>query len=325
MKYIKLFHTIRKHWTSYAIATMLFPKEIRDKVLLLYSFVRKPDNIVDQDISQLTQEDKVHHYQNIKQQLQSMLNERKIEYEQWTSDYAQLFHSNNIPYEYSQCFYEAMMDDCDRSCISTYQQLEHYMFGSATIVGYMMNCIVWVNDTQADAMISRQIKDWIRCESWSETQARANKLAQAMQLTNFLRDIKEDYLQFNRIYIPLDILQRFELDTQDIEGYCKQTKIDYDSKKRHKFVEMMRYLIATCRTLYSEAEQWYHLLPNIAINAVRLSWILYEWILDKIESNNYDVFTTSARTTLLDKYMIIRSWKQKQKTNPNQQLSYEVA
>jgi phytoene/squalene synthetase len=38
---------IAKYGTSYAIATGFFPKETAKKVLLLYSFVRIPDNIVD--------------------------------------------------------------------------------------------------------------------------------------------------------------------------------------------------------------------------------------------------------------------------------------
>jgi phytoene/squalene synthetase len=43
---------IAKYGTSYAIATGFFPKEMAKKVLLLYSFVRIPDNIVD-DVSPL--------------------------------------------------------------------------------------------------------------------------------------------------------------------------------------------------------------------------------------------------------------------------------
>jgi phytoene/squalene synthetase len=38
---------ILNYGTSYAIATGFFPKEMAKKVLLLYSFVRIPDNIVD--------------------------------------------------------------------------------------------------------------------------------------------------------------------------------------------------------------------------------------------------------------------------------------
>lgn len=63
MNSLKLLHTIRKYGTSYAIASAFFPKEIRNKVLQLYSFVRHPDNIVDSGYSSS-------HYSEAKEQLQ---------------------------------------------------------------------------------------------------------------------------------------------------------------------------------------------------------------------------------------------------------------
>jgi phytoene/squalene synthetase len=74
MNSLKLIHTIRKHGTSYAIATAFFPKAIRDKVLQLYSFVRKPDNVVDSGCSPT-------HYMNAKDQLQSDLEILAHDYE----------------------------------------------------------------------------------------------------------------------------------------------------------------------------------------------------------------------------------------------------
>jgi phytoene/squalene synthetase len=81
MNSLKLLHTIRKYGTSYAIATAFFPKLVRDRVLLLYSFVRYPDNIVDQDIENLNQEQKREHYQRVKQELEKQFEDRKTEYQ----------------------------------------------------------------------------------------------------------------------------------------------------------------------------------------------------------------------------------------------------
>ena len=305
-------YTIRKYGTSYAIATTFFPKHIRDKVLLLYSFVRKPDNIVDQDISHLTQQERRQHYGQVKTALQNMLQSREDEYAQWISEYAILFHENKIPFEYSKCFYEAMIHDCNYSNIATYKQLERYMYGSAVVVGYMMNNILGVDDIEWDSISAANIRNYIQIESWSVIQKHAMALAQAMQLTNFLRDIKEDFVKLNRIYIPIDIQDQFNIDSLDIIAFCRWKSIDYSSPKRHNFTMLMKDLIAKCRELYREAEQGYHYLPDYATTAISLAGTLYEWILDKIEKNHYDVFTKSARTSLFDKYKIIRLWKQKQ-------------
>ena len=70
-------------------------------------------------------------------------------------------------------------------------------------------------------------------------------------------------------------------------------------------------MIAKCRDGYRKAEAGYQYLPQYARKPIALAGILYEGILDKIERNNYDIFTRSARTTLFEKLQIIRSWKNK--------------
>ena len=47
----------------------------------------------------------------------------------------------------------------------------------------------------------------------------AKKLGEAMQLTNFLRDVKEDYEDFGRIYMPEEDLQLYELTHEDIKHF----------------------------------------------------------------------------------------------------------
>jgi phytoene synthase len=37
-----------------------------------------------------------------------------------------------------------------------------------------------------------------------------------MQLTNFLRDVREDYEELDRIYMPSEILKRYGLSHEDI-------------------------------------------------------------------------------------------------------------
>ena len=44
----------------------------------------------------------------------------------------------------------------------------------------------------------------------------AVKLGYAFQLTNFLRDIREDWDELGRVYMPKDELAKFGLDKQDI-------------------------------------------------------------------------------------------------------------
>jgi phytoene/squalene synthetase len=73
-----------------------------------------------------------------------------------------------------------------------------------------------------------------------------------MQLTNFLRDVREDYEELDRIYMPSEILKRYGLSHDDI-GLLIAGKQDddiiFDIKKESRKL-YMQYMIAECRTMY---------------------------------------------------------------------------
>ena len=48
----------------------------------------------------------------------------------------------------------------------------------------------------------------------------ARALGEAMQYTNFLRDVKEDIVELGRIYMPLQELQKYDLSYDDIQRYA---------------------------------------------------------------------------------------------------------
>ena len=80
------------------------------------------------------------------------------------------------------------------------------MYGSASVVGLMMCYIVGYQDE----------------ESLEVAKPYAIELGNAMQLTNFLRDIREDYVDIGRIYIPEQILRKHNLSHEDIIRYSTQ-------------------------------------------------------------------------------------------------------
>lgn len=120
------FFRILKYGTSYAIATGFFPKDTAKKVLLLYSFVRIPDNIVDDQIDTSLKE----HYTKAQVKLKDLREERTQAYtnndrsDPTRGQYVALFQDNDIPFQYSLDFYKAMIDDCTIHRYKTYEQLE---------------------------------------------------------------------------------------------------------------------------------------------------------------------------------------------------------
>jgi phytoene synthase len=118
-------------------------------------------------------------------------------------------------------------------------------------------------------------------------------LGEAMQMTNFLRDIGEDARR-GRIYLPNEDLKRFGL----------EERVIFEGKVTERFTAMMKFEIERTRALYAVAANGFNHLPTSSRKAVRLAALLYERILNRIESNQYDVFNRRARTSKLEKLFV---------------------
>ena len=134
----------------------------------------------------------------------------------------------------------------------------------------------------------------------SETLRYAEALGIAMQLTNILRDVKEDALM-NRIYLPQEDLRKFNVAEDQI----------FENRFNGNFVELMKFEIKRAREFYQKAEQGIALLSKDARFPVLLASRIYARILDEIERQNYDVFAKRAHTTRRQKIFVIpQIWRQ---------------
>lgn len=194
-----------------------------------------------------------------------------------------------IPYDEPRLFLEAMQMDLTVRRYATYRDLEGYMRGSAAAVGTMMSCVM---GAPRDA----------------RTNQAAQSLGNAMQLTNFLRDVGED-ADRGRIYLPLDELDNFSVRESDI----------LNRRLTPEFVELMRFQVARSRALYNEAHVGLRELQGAPLRAVVLARDLYARILDRIEAQNYDVYRRRARTSrgeklastvrvLVSPQAVLRTW-----------------
>lgn len=120
------------------------------------------------------------------------------------------------------------------------------------------------------------------------TDPRAEKLAEetgvAFQLTNILRDVKED-AERGRIYLPLDLLQEFEVTIDRVKELSTGAALETHER-------------ALLQTLGSRADQYYasadRLLPLIDADSRAALWVLvtiYHRLLRKIQAADGDVFT----------------------------------
>lgn len=144
-----------------------------------------------------------------------------------------------------------------------------------------------------------------------ETLDYAEALGIAMQLTNILRDIRED-AAMNRIYLPQEDLRKFGVrEKQIFDAPAAAAPPD------ENFVELMKFQIERARRFYRKAEKGIPLLERDARFAVLLASRFYARILDEIERQNYDVFKRRARTNLQQKILAVpRIWRAARKMKP---------
>lgn len=272
----KIMHT---HGVSYFLATRFFPRDIREAVYILYAFVRLPDELVDNPKEDENSLEKIYEWKkNWQQSIDTGVGTS------WIFEATLELHKTyNIPFKYSLDFIDAMIQDVHQSRYDTYESLHRYIYGSAETVGCMLSHIFGF---QGDALLY------------------AKKLGEAMQMTNFLRDVHDDYVTRNRVYIPEDDLRHFGITESMIA--CAQVT---DELRTY-----MKYEIEHTRNLYEEAKKGIPLLSRNARIPVALALVLYREILSEIEKAGYDIFSHRVKTSRITKIRCILKvlWNKKQ-------------
>jgi len=273
---------IDRYGSNYKFATRMFPRDMRVATYILYAFLRYTDEIVDEIDPDKTG------------------GQRYQELDNWYSDvalgiqaqspiaraYAYIANQYHFENEWTDAFLWAMKQDLTKETYQTYQATETYMFGSAVVVGYMMTNIIGFDDSvEADVVFSH-----------------ARALGEAMQLANFLRDIKEDYLDRNRVYLPQEDLQTYGITINDLLGetYSEQAQ------------DFMKNSIAKCRVLFEHANEGVNYLGPAGRPAVAASSMAYERVLDLIEKNNFVSDPKKCRVSRWHKlYFLLKAYLMK--------------
>jgi phytoene synthase len=259
----------RKFGTSYYFATQFFPRDVRRAIYAVYAFARIPDEFVDNpDNADLAESRR--QIEKFREEWRQAMKENPADDPILTA-IAATFHKYRIPQAEGEAFFDSMLQDTEKMTYADYAELEKYMYGSAGVIGLMVTRIVGFS---SDAAFKHALE-----------------LGYAFQLTNFLRDIREDWDVRQRVYIPQDELKKFGLSNQDIA----------DHRYDEKFIALMKFQIERNREIYRESQKGIPMLAPRGRAAVKIAYVLYAGILNEIEKLDYNVFRQRARTSLTTK------------------------
>ncbi len=261
----------KAHSRTYYFSTSLFPGEVRPHVHALYGFMRYADEIVDNPGAT-----------SLGEQLSGL---EAFEVETLAAvagepvanpilrAFANTVILRGIGTDLITAFMKSMKMDTHVFRYETYEDLQEYTYGSAAVVGLMMCRVVGTKS--------------------EDTAPHAEALGVAMQLTNFLRDVGEDWAR-GRVYLPLEDLKSFGY----VEEELGRGVID------ERFVALMRFEMARARELYAVADRGMKYIPRGRRYPVVVARELYAAILDRIEAQRFNVFTRRAETSFAHKLKV---------------------
>jgi 15-cis-phytoene synthase len=239
---------------TYYLATMLLPPAKRPYVHSLYGFARYADEIVDND-------DRATRGTTFRRWTEHVLADLGTGHCADPICWA-LSHTSRtwgLEGRLFEAFLGSMLMDLTVTEYPTYSALEHYMYGSAAVIGLQMTAILEPLDEEA--------------------YPRAQALGEAFQLTNFLRDVAED-LRRGRIYLPQEDLAGFGVTRADLAAGRVTAGVR----------ELLRFEIARTRRLYEHAYGGIGMLAPSSRDCVETAYRLYGAILDEIERADYQIF-----------------------------------
>ncbi len=257
--------------SSFYYSFLFLPPDRRRAITALYAFCREVDDVVDECSD-------------------PQLARTKLAW--WRVEVGKLFEGNpshpvttalrpfTEEFQMKQNHLNEIIDGMEMDLTQTryldFAALERYCYHAAGAVGLLAAAIFGYRDAR--------------------TLEYAQALGTAFQLTNIIRDVGEDAHK-NRIYLPLEDLQKFEVKAADILG----------GQHGDAFVRLMRFQAARATSYYDRAMQ---ALPAQDRRAQRPGLIMaaiYRALLAEIERDGFNVLTRRTSLTPLRKFWI--AWK----------------
>lgn len=247
----------KKGSKTYFYSSLLFPKNIREQIAHLYSFVRTADNFVDSIPQQRSQ------FNKFIKELDSAKKTKKSN-NLIINDFIALVNKKGIKSDWIEAFVTSMKTDLYKRRYKNFDELNQYIYGSAEVIGLMLAKILKLDP---------------------KSYRYAKKLGRSMQYINFIRDIAEDN-ELKRTYIPQSELYKFGL-----------VDLEYETALNNKqsFINLIRSQIEIYYQWQKEAEAGFKYISPKYITAIKTASDLYKWTAYQIYKDPFIIYTKKVK------------------------------
>ena len=277
----------RRAARNFYYAFLVLPSEKRDALCAVYAFMRHADDIADDE--HLSAADKLAQLQAWREQMQRALGGE-------VSDDPVLFALADAQQRFSLrtdllgLLVEGTGMDVRQAppdaapgvpavLYATYADLERYCYHVASVVGLICIRVFGYHDAAAEPL--------------------AERTGIAFQLTNIIRDVREDALM-GRVYLPQEDMLQFS--RSPFELSAERLGNSFDAAPFRPLLELEAQRAREC---YRAADQ---LLPLIDEDCRPALWVLveiYRRLLEKIAQRGYDVFGEKVRVSTAEKLRVL--------------------
>jgi phytoene synthase len=179
-----------------------------------------------------------------------------------------------IPHQYFFDMIEGVSSDLEPRRVQTFEELYGYCYHVASVVGLTIIHIFGFDAPEALNL--------------------AEKCGVAFQLTNILRDVREDAGN-HRVYLPAEDFARFGVSADTFEP-------------RDRFLKLLDFEANRAREYYRKSSPLIDLLHPRSRSSLRALIGIYSRLLDRIVASNYDVLARRIRVPTWEKlWLLVRS------------------
>lgn len=264
--YLKSRLMTRQYAKTFYFSSCFLPREKQNAAYSVYAICR----ISDESVDGKEQNSPVDTLNSVREKIETAYTGRTLEDEILMS-FRETVNRYEIPENYFRELLKGMFMDLHKTRYENFEELYKYCYRAAGVVGLIMLKIFGYKNSQ--------------------TEKHAVSLGIAMQLTNILRDIKEDFHR-GRIYLPLDEMKKFGITENDIAAEIVN----------ESFVNLLKFQIQRVRNYYQLSAPGIKSIKNLQSRFVVCTMKeIYAGILESIEKNGYDVFSRRACVTAAGK------------------------
>jgi len=251
--------------SNLALAFIALPRQKRKDIAVFYGFCRVVDDLADEP--GLQSSERLRELDRWKRSVVASTEDEPA----LVAQVRELIERYSLPVEH---FIEIILGcemDVHGTTYETWEELKLYCHRVASVVGLVSIEIFGYNNPQ--------------------TRTYAAQLGLALQLTNIIRDVGQDYTANGRIYLPRAEMNQFGYEVASLDA----------AKEDSSFRALMAFEANRARTLYANARAALPAEDRRSMVAAEIMRCVYSSLLEKIERGGFHVLTRRHRLSRWEK------------------------